>query len=427
MSRFFNVTSAVLKVVLPLVTVGGSLGMAYWLVVTKPDPPKKLTEVVIPSVEAARVENRPVCFSIRSQGTVLPRTESTLVARVSGRIVEVADSFDESGFFNEGDELVKIERRDYQVRIDRLNASLTAAKAQFEEADSYFKRLKGLLEREQDIASEVEFEKSLSAHKVAEARLAELDAQLAEAENALEDTTIVAPFDGCIRQKQADLGQFVVAGTPLATCFATDAVDVRLPVDDQDFAFLGLPLGETLPEDSGPTVTLEAHFGGKICRWNGTIIRTEAFVDARSRMAYLVARVREPYKRRTACNGQPLAVGMFVEAAIRCPPIDDAVVLPESCVSHEDKLFLVDTEGVLKQQEVQVVRREREWVLVRGDLNTGQYVCATRLEYAEDGTKVKIGKEKELEAGRIEGGGLVVLAADTVFATRSPDETAVRE
>jgi RND family efflux transporter MFP subunit len=391
MSRFFRVTSVALKVILPLVTVGVSLGVAQWLVATKPEAKKHQSEKVIPSVDAARIEHRPVCFAIRSQGTVLPRTESTLVARVSGRIEWVADSFDESGFFNKGDELVRIDKRDYEVRKKRLEASWEATDAQLREAESYLERLEGL--RESSAATEVELEKSQLARDVAAARLAELEAQLKEAENALEDTTIVAPFDGCIRQKQADLGQFVVTGTPLATCFATDAVEVRLPVDDQEFAFLGLPLGETLPGGTGPVVTLDAEFGGKTCCWSGTIIRTEAFVDARSRMVYLVARVREPYKRRTACNNQPLAVGMFVEAAIRCPPIHDAVELPESCVSHDGKLFLIDSEGRLKEKRVQVVRRRKDWVIVRGDLEAGQYVCATRLERAVDGMQVEIGEE----------------------------------
>ncbi len=388
MSRGLQISLWIAKAVVPLVTVALSGGAAWYLYDTKPQPAQQAAVEVAPAVSAAKVERRTVCFPVRSQGTVSPRTESTLVAPVTGRIVSVAESFDESGFFRKGDVLVQIDRRDFQVRIQRLKAAIQSAQAEQRVAKQNLDRQVSLQKR--GATSQADLDHAQAAMDQAIARIAELEAQLAEATNSEVDTAVFAPFDGCIRQKQANVGQYVMIGTPLATCFATDSVEVRLPVDHQDFGLLGLPLGATLAPGQGPAVTIEALFAGRHCRWEGAIVRSEAMIDARSRMAYLVASVTRPYEPLAANGGQPLAVGMFVEATIRSLPAPDAVVLPEACVSHAGDLFVIDQEARLQRREVSVLRREKDWVVVRGELADGQRVCATRLEFPVSGMKVEI-------------------------------------
>jgi len=388
MSRASRAMLWILKAVAPLVTVAVSVGLAYWLVQTKPQPPQQDAPQAAPAVRIARAHQRTVCFPIHSQGTVAPRTESTLVAPVMGRIVEVAESFDESGFFRKGDVLVQIDRRDFQVRIERLEAALRASQAEQREARSTLQRQTAL--RERQATSQAELDRAQAAFDMAAARISELQAQLAEAKNSDTDAAVVAPFDGCIRDKKADQGQYVTPGTPLATCFATDSVEVRLPVEDQDFGMLGLPLAATLEPDRRPSVVLEAQFAGKRRRWQGTIVRSEAMIDPRSRMVYLVASVDHPYQQAESEGSYPLAVGMFVDAQIRCRPVPDAFVLPEACVSHDGKLFVVDSEKRLQARKISVVRRQQEWVVVRGELSDSEQVCATRLEHPIPGMQVQV-------------------------------------
>ena len=415
----------VAKIVAPLFTVAAGLGVAQWLIATKPAPPEQTSRPSAPAVSAVEVRRSSVSFPIRSQGTVMPRTESTLIARVPGQIVSVADCFDESGFFGQGEMLVQIDRRDYEVRTRRLDAALQAARAQELEAQRNLHRHVEL--RKRNVTTQADFDRSQAAFDIAAARIAELEAQLEEARNAEADTTVVAPFDGCIRQKHADVGQFVSTGTPLATCFATDAVEVRLPVDDRELGFLSLSLGETLPPGTGPKVTLEADFAGELCRWDGTIVRSEALVDSKSRMVYLVATVTEPYADSRRRAGQPLAVGMFVEATIRSSPILDAVVLPESCVTGDGDLFVIDREGKLAPRRVEILRRERGWIVVRGDLAEGQSVCASRVEQAIPGMQVEVVEDLTGELAAIGQGGVLDLCGDVRLATRRSEERARKE
>ncbi len=415
----------VFKGLLPIVVLVAAVLTAKWLIATKPQPPHQPPERRVPAVRAARAVPRTVCFPIRSQGTVRPRMQSTLVAQVSGRIVAVADCFDESGFFSKGEVLAEIDRRDYELQIRRLEASIRSAEAQQTEARQNLDRQHALQERR--VGTKAELDRAQAAYDMAVAGVAELQTRLDEARNALADTSIVAPYDGCIRRTHADLGQYVTTGTALADCFATDAVEVRLPIDDEQFAFLGIPLGREIEPGIGPKVLLQSHFAGATRRWEGEIVRSEAIVDSQSRMVYLVAEVQAPYENTQHSGGQPLAVGMFFEAEIRCRPVAGAMVLPESCVDSDGRLLVIDSQQRLQPQTVEVLRREADWVVVTGNLAAGSRVCATPLERAVPGMQVNPIDDVTPDLASLEHGGVVDLSADFRLARRPADNASAEE
>ena len=405
------------KWTLPVLTVGAAVGVAYWLIETQPKAPHNDVAEAAPAITAVRLERRTVCFPIRSQGTVQPRRETTLTARVSGQIEWVAECFDESGFFSKGDVLARIDQRDYAIRIRRLEASKRSAEAHLFDSQQDLKRQQSLTE--QGATTKAALQQAEATTEMAAAALEELEAQLAEAQNAKSDTQIIAPYDGCIQEISVEVGQFVTVGTKLASCFATDAVEVRLPVTDEEFAFLSLPLGTSLPSGSGPAVELTAQFAGRQCRWAGNIVRSEAIVDSRSRMVYLVAQVTSPYQSTQASGGQPLAVGMFVEAMIRCPPMADVIVLPESCVSNSGEIFVVNAEEKLDLVQIKTLRREQEWIVALGEVADGAIVCSTRLEGAVPGMAVEIVDEvKPVLAANVAADEVVDLVKQIELANR---------
>ena len=377
-----------LKATLPLLTLGFAAGAAFYLIETRPEPPHQAIEEAAPAISAVRLQRRTVCFPIRSQGTVQPRRRTTLTARVSGQVEWVAECFDESGRFQKGDVLARIDRRDYALRIQRLDASLRSAKANLRDTQEDLKRQQSLTEYE--ATTKAALQQAEATTEMAAAAVEELEAQLMEARNAESDTQIIAPYDGRIEETNVEVGQFVTVGTKLASCFATDAVEVRLPINDEELEFLDLPLGTNLPPGTGPAVELTTEFAGTSCRWSGTIVRSEAIVDSRSRMAYLVAQVQAPYEATQGNGGHPLAVGMFVEAMIRCRPVTNAIVLPESCVSDRGEVLVVNPEHRLEFSKVRILRREQEWIVALGDMPDNATVCATRLESPVPGMAVQI-------------------------------------
>jgi hypothetical protein len=149
----------------------------------------------------------------------------------------------------------------------------------------------------------------------------------------LERAEIVAPYAGRVRGKDVDVGQFVTVGASVATIYAVDLAEVRLPLPDEELAFLDLPLsyrGST--NQPTPRVTLRATFAGETHEWEGRVVRTESEIDPVSRMVHVVAEVADPYAPGPNPNRPPLAVGMYVEAEIEGRTVSDVVYNSASLV-----------------------------------------------------------------------------------------------
>jgi RND family efflux transporter MFP subunit len=211
------------------------------------------------------------------------------------------------------------------------------------------------------------------------------------AERNLERTQIRAPYPGRLRKKNVDQGQFVAMGNPLATIYAVDYAEVRLPLPDDQLAYVELPLhyrGEN-KRLKGPQVTLKADFAGQVFEWTGAIVRTEGEIDPGSRMVHAVAQVKNPYGRGDDPNRPPLAVGLYVEAEIEGATAEGVAVLPRSALRGRTQVLVITPEDRLEFRDVDVLRTTREEIYVRGGLKEGERVCLSPLEAVTDGMQVR--------------------------------------
>jgi len=176
-------------------------------------------------VDVMRASANQVQISIEAQGSVTPRTQTVLVSEVSGLIMEVSPAFVAGGFFKKGDVLVQIDDRNYRADVKRAQASVATAQTLVtrerglaDYAESDWERAKPSLSTSR-AASDLALRKPQLAEAIANLDFAE--AELAKRQGDLDRTIIRAPYDGLIREKRADVGQFVAAGTQLALTFAT--------------------------------------------------------------------------------------------------------------------------------------------------------------------------------------------------------------
>jgi RND family efflux transporter MFP subunit len=381
-----------LKIVLPILTLlAGAFG-AKLLIDAHEEPETRIPESVPPLVEVLAVELSDVPLTVTSQGTVSPRTESVLVPEVSGQVVEVSPSFVAGGFFEASDLLLRIDDHDYRQALIRSRARVTQAEVRLaqERAEAEVARSEW-----EDLGAGAGAASPLTLRQPqiadAEAVLAAANAEVEQALRNLERTEIRAPYAGRVRNKQVDVGQFVTRGSPLGMIYAIDRAEIRLPLPDDELAFVDLPSvyrGES-GNAPGPEVILRANFAGRVHEWTGRIVRTEGEIDPRSRMVHAIASVDDPYARGDDPDRAPLAAGMYVDAEILGHVAKKVTRLPRSAVRDGDRVLILDDDDRVWFRDVRVLRRDHESVLVSAGLADGDRLCVSSLAAVIDGMRVR--------------------------------------
>jgi RND family efflux transporter MFP subunit len=369
------------KFALPIVVLLGALLITSWLIVQRPVPAQKRPDPPVLLVDAIVAELASVRLKVHSLGSVTPRTETSLTGEVAGQIVEVFPQFVSGGFFKRGDLLVKIDDRTYRAEVKRSQAAVAAA-------ETLITREQGLSDYALQDWRRLNPDKEATDLALRKPQLAEARANLQSAladlerkEGDLERTVVRAPYDGMIRQKLADVGQFVGAGTQLAVIFASDVAEIRLPLPDKDLPFVDLK--------AQPPVEVTANIGGTDYYWRGKIVRTEGVFDEQSRVLYVVAQVADPYNQDGESWAYPLRIGTFVGANIEGLRADNLVVLPRSALRRDNRVWTIDSNNRLVPKTVSVLRTDASSVYINSGLEDNELVCLTLLENPLPGTVVR--------------------------------------
>jgi RND family efflux transporter MFP subunit len=359
-------------------------------------------------VEAIEAQSQSLDFIVQSQGSVRPRTQTTLVAQVSGIVVSVSDDFVAGGFFRAGEVLLEIDPSDYQTALKRAEASWASRKAKLAEEKS---RSEQALKDWRNLGRvgdppDLVMRKPQLADALANVLAAEADIE--KARRDLERTKISVPYDGLLRERRVDIGQYVTPGTQLGVSFAVDTAEIRLPLAAADLAFLDLPRSTDMETEDYPLVDLTADISGMTQTWQARLIRTEGVLDESSRVLYVVASVVDPYGLLGESQQDELRMGTFVRAAISGRAVNDVVVLPRFVLRNDNTVLVANKERELEVREVEVARAEARQVYITSGIGNGELVVTTTLDAPIPGTRLVIRGEEsvnQLETAEIDSEG----------------------
>jgi RND family efflux transporter MFP subunit len=369
----------------PLVVIVGGGALLALMIATGPKAKEKGEAPHPPAVQFAVAHARPTTISINVQGEARPRVEATLAAQVAGRLVWASPKYAEGGSFTEGEVIARIDAADYQLAVVRARAQVAQSQEALarEEAESELAR--------QDWAALGRGDPPPLA--VREPQLAQARAQVAAAEAALRSAeldlnraSIRAPFTGRLRERRANVGDYVGPGSPVAVMFATDAMEIRVPLTDADLASMRLPVGFTATTaNPGPSAHVTSVTGGRIRAWEGRLVRTEASVDARTRLVYGVVQVRDPFNAR---HSAPLAPGMFVSARLEGSNRETLVAAPRSALKRNEFVYVVTADNTIDVRQVRPAQTTADEVLFREGVADGERVVVSVLTSPRQGMAV---------------------------------------
>tara|TARA_Y100001970_G_C14234061_1_gene860685 strand:- start:2428 stop:3492 length:1065 start_codon:yes stop_codon:yes gene_type:complete len=348
----------------------------------KPEVKFQRPKVIPQLVEIIMAYPSEVRSKIRSQGTIIPEHEISVTSEVSGKVTWVSENFHDGAGFIQGDTLLIIEKRDYELALISTESNLFQARLalQREEAESKLAEIEWKRVGKGDASSLTLREPQLAQ---ARATLAAAEAAYEQSKRNLERTLIIAPFNGRVRKKMVSRGTSLIPGTRIMNIYNTASFQVRLPIADKDIPFLGIPIdGTTIKLNERPLVRLISNYGGEDFLAKGSIVRSESEIDPKTRMISVIASITNNE------NNKGVKIGMFVNAEIEGLSFSNITIVPRNTV--KDDMIWVVQDLKLRKKSVEVVRLENDYAFVAKGLEKDDKVLITRLSSYVDGMPVRI-------------------------------------
>ena len=373
-----------IHVLLVLVVLGIGFAGFYKLKSGREALGRQTPEDSLPLVRTVPVRIKGMDMMISGEGTVRPLAETQITPQVSGKVAHVSEELVNGGTFQKGELLLTIAEADYEIAVTLARAGLREAENKYENARE---ESRAAISEWKSLHPDTEPPSLVAKKPQLEAAKANLEAQQANLEKArlnLRRTKIHAPFNCRVSAEQVDIGQYVSPGQALATLYATDAVEIVVPMKGKSLKWFDVP-GFTTDGKKGASVTVNAHVAGDRHSWKGEAVRVQGKIDQNTRMVNVVIRVSEPY-----AGTPPLAPGQFAEVEISGRTIEDAAVIPINAIHEENTVWAVNpVYDRLHIRRVDIAYMDEQGAVVQSGLKDGEYVAVSAIKGVTEGMKVK--------------------------------------
>jgi len=390
------------------------------------------------AITVSRSEARDIAATIQATGSVTADETSDVAPKVAGKIANL--SVDAGQFVSGGTVIARIDERDARLELASAQAAVTkarvgvaqaearlglgpngrfnasnvpevrAANANYEQAvaemklaEANEKRYRGLTEtgdvamitydtfrtardtaRTRANAARQQLDVAINTARqsnqaIASAR-ADVEAaqnQVAQAQQAIADTVIRAPFSGFVSARPVAVGEFVSSASIVATILRTNPIKVQIQVAEADLPYVSL--------GRGVSVEIDAY---KDRRFAGTVTAVNPAVDPVSRSAVVEASIE---------NGDnALRPGMFATVRIVKEGGGQGVFVPKTAVYNDQatqshRVFVI-VEGIAKLRVVQLGPEEGESYQILNGVAADETIATSSLDQLYEGARVAVGQ-----------------------------------
>ena len=330
-----------------------------------------------PLVAVVRPEARATTLSVSVTGTITVRNRVALTPQITGRVATVSPLLRPGGAFSAGEQLLRIEARDFELALRQAQADIANAISTLK-----LRRAEGDAARQNyAILNPGEAVPPLVAKvpQIEQAR-AQLAAARARADIAVLDlsrTRFSLPFAGRITSSSAEVGQLLTRGQPFGEAFAIDAVEVVAPIAPDDLARIA-PAEGRVALVHVDAASLPA--GSRNASLTARVERVSAELDERTRFARIYLNFEEATGRAGRERDQPLAAslppGTFVDLDINGPVLPGTFELPDAADQLNGQVWIVADGKLAQRTPLMHGRRQGSFVVDAFDYGTGIVIGA---------------------------------------------------
>jgi RND family efflux transporter MFP subunit len=328
--------------------------------------------------------------AVTASGSVIQSRKVVIKPQVTGQVIWQSESITIGGQVKEGDELIRIDPKDYELALAEVQSNFEQAR--FEQEVESGRQV--IAEHEwNELQSDLDMEEVNKSLVLRKPHLRRAEALMEKARNDIEiaklqlsRTVITAPFNAMVIEESVEVGQLLDPGSDICELVGTDEfwIQVTLPFSQLKWV--------QFPEEGRPGA--ESHVildmgDGESVVWEGRVIRLLSDLDPLGRMARLIVSVTDPLDlRRRSASKLPLLLGSFVEVKIDAGELEDTLTIPRAALREGNRIWVVGDDHVLKILPATVLWRETETVLISNNLEKGDQLIVSDLRAALPGMKV---------------------------------------
>ena len=381
-------TISTLFTIIIILAVG--FGAFYILITTGPEtlPEDKASSAklvqTIPLVPHTR------SISVSAQGTVIPSRTVTIKPQVSGQVIRQSDSVTIGGYVTAGEELIRIDPKDYELALSETRSNFETAR--FEREVESGRQV--IAQREwNELQSDLDMEEVNRSLVLREPHLRRADALMEKANNDIEvaelqlsRTVIEAPFNAMVVNESVEIGQLLNPGSEICELVGTDEFWIQTKIPFSELKWV------RFPKDGEPGARARVLLDvgeGQVEQWEGEVTRLLSDLDPLGRMARVIISVKDPLALYGKSSSTlPLLLGSYVEVEIDAGELENSITIPREALREGDKIWVVGADKLLKVIDANVLWPEKDTLLISSDLDRGEELIVSDLRVALPGMEV---------------------------------------
>jgi len=362
--------------------VGLAFGIMKFLIAQKEEPFMRPPVEAKRYVKTEKVDYKTIVSPVKAPGRIKSISEVDIISEASGKIQVPGVALKKGSKFEQGDVL-------FTIYPDEAALALKAKKSQFlnrlanlmpdisidyPEYEDKFREFFNKIDIDKDLPEfpKIENEKIkifLASRNVLSEYYSILKDQL-----QLKRHTIIAPFQGTYSEVYMEEGAFANVGGRIAHAIRTDILELEVPLERFDAAWVNL----------GDPVTVQSDM--RDIKWQGKVIRKSQFVDPQTQSQNIFVQIKNNQKK-SLLNGE------YLSATFPGHPVENVMEIPRNVVFNTNEVFIVTGQS-LQKQKINIIKLNEKTLIFNG-LEEGSILVMQPLINVQEGTLVEIQKNQE--------------------------------
>lgn len=343
----------IILLAVPITILIGGYGLKIFLAAQRKDPEKKPIQTAIRYVRVKPVAYTETRITLKGYGRLQSEQAVTLLAEVSGRLMNGAVPLRRSVAFSKGQLLYQIDDREARLALQAQRADymtlvanvLPDLKLDFPAEAAVWEAFMARLSPTASLPELPELSGKPSTGLLTARRVIAQYFQIKSAEERLSKYRFYAPFSGTFTLVNQEPGSIVNANTNLGRIIRTDAYELSMPVSASEAAFLKPGMGVSLRSNDG-TVSVK-----------GRLNRISSFLDVTTQSLNVFVSLEN--------QGTKLYDGMYLEGTIDTGKTAALMALSRKALLPEQKVYLVQ-DSLLTPAAISVLKSDEDFVYFNG-------------------------------------------------------------